>query len=283
MIPVLITACSTNKAKFVLPRLQAITIHGETVPQYAFKYDQAGRMTELVRYNFSNDTNTTRFSYDQQHRLQGMECYHHDNNGDQLLQRATVKKWDRRGNILSIDYFDATDTLQQSATIQWQQDLPLSLKYAGNRHATSWSYKNGNPDWKNIAADSIKGKEQDTTVFFTKANYEWDDSINPLKPLINQLLLASELSPSQPMMPLPSICQLLLHVSTNNPALIKIEEKQKTTLEHVVTQCKRSTTIQYFYAYNSNGYPKSARVHLHSQGFTGQGTDAQANIDYTYE
>lgn len=282
LIPIFITACSTNKNKQLKPvRLAAITIHGDTIPQYTFRYDTAGHLIELVKHNWENDTDITTFSYDSSHRLSGMVAAHQDSSSKTIQQRASVSAWDENGNIQEVQYYDGENKLLKTAQISWKDGLPVALKCKDSALAMSWSYENGNPDWKNICTDTVSGNAKDTSIFVRKANYEWDDSVNPLRALANQLLLGPGISPVPDVTPLPSITTFLLPVSTNNPTLIKVDDREKLTYKQQSQVYHRNTTVQFFYSYK-NGYPTTALVHFHSEGYTKLGTDTQLTLDYTY-
>ncbi|CAL1516557.1 hypothetical protein [Chitinophaga sp. MM2321] len=284
LIPVLITACSTNKNKQAGPlRLTTITIHGDTIPQYTFRYDSDGHLVELVKHNQENDTNTTTFTYDSSNRITGMVATHQDNRRQQIQQRATVKTWDKHGNVEEVQYYDGTDKPVRTAKISWQKGLPVAMKYSDSTQAISWDYTDGNPNWKNLCTDSVTGGNKDTSIFVRSANYEWDTSTNPLRPLVNQLLLGPGISPVPVAGPFADITYMLLHISANNPTLIKVAEKEKSVYKQYAQEYQRQTTIQFFYAYNRNGYPENARVHLHTEGYTKLGTDTQLTLDYLYQ
>jgi hypothetical protein len=282
LLPVFITACSSNKGKYTVPRLKAISIHGEASPWITFTYNTSGQMTSLTRHNKPNDTNTIKFLYDASQRLSGMICESALNNQVTVTRTATVKDWDLNGNIRKIDFFDEGRQHVRTAQVRWQNNQPMSLKYTDAKQATSWSYIEGNPDWKNIEQDSSP-TSNDSTIWLTRAQCEWDDSYNPLRTMANQLLLADTIPQCRPAAPLPDLASLLLHVSSNNPSLVKLEEKQETRKGNMVSQFTRNATVQYMYAYNGNGYPRSAQVYLHAKGYTQQRTDVNATVDYLYE
>ncbi|MBC9930800.1 RHS repeat domain-containing protein [Chitinophaga qingshengii] len=282
LIPVLFTACSTHRAKKAPVRLTSIAIQGDTIPQYAFQYDTAGHLIKLVRYYTDQDTNVTTFTYDATHRLTGMESADESHQQKTVVQKATVSAWDALGNITEVHYYAPDNTPLRTARLTWKNGMPTALKYIDSSQAMSWNYANGNPDWKNICHDTVTGKHQDTSLYVRSAQYEWDDTINPLRPLANQLVLgpglASILSPT----PLPDLATFLLPVSTNNPTLIKVDEQQTSIYKNTSQQYRRNTTVQFFYAYK-NGYPQRARVHLHTAGYTKLDSDTQVDLDYHYQ
>ncbi|MBV7533312.1 hypothetical protein [Chitinophaga sp. sic0106] len=278
-LPVLLTACTSHRGKYTTPRLQAITIHGENSPWISFSYNKDGQMTSLTKHPNTTDTNTIRFEYDHLNRLTGMRCETTSRNKVTVTKTAAVKDWDLRGNIKEVDFFDGDKQHVRTARIQWQNDQPLSLKYTDLKQATSWDYIEGNPTWKNIAKDP----QEDTTIYFTKASCDWDNSYNPLARLANQLLLADTIPQGHASEPLPDLANLLLHVSFNNPSRIQLDEKQETVTQQGVMALSRSTTVQYMYACNGNGYPRSANVYLHTKGYTQLNNTCNTVVDYSYE
>ncbi|NLR64089.1 RHS repeat protein [Chitinophaga varians] len=282
LIPILITACGTHKAKKAPARLAAITIHGDNIPQYSFQYDSAGHLIKLVKHYSDQDTNVTTFSYDNKNRLTGMESADENHQLKTVVQKATVSAWDEAGNITEVQYYGADSTPLRLARLTWEKGMPSCLKYIDSSLAMSWNYTNGNPDWKNICTDTLIGPHQDTGFYVRSARYEWDDTINPLRPLANQLVLGPGMAPVLSSTPLPSVAAFLLPVSTNNPTLIKMDEQQTAVYKKTSQRYHRNTTVQFFYAYK-DGYPQRATVHLHSEGYTKLGSDAQVNLDYIYQ
>jgi len=278
-IPVLLTACHTHRGKLIAPRLQAITIHGESTPWISFRYNKDGQMTSLTKYPTPHVADTIHFAYDRLHRLTGMRCEHAAGNQVRVTKTAVVKDWDLNGNIRQVDFFDGDKQHVRTARIQWQNDLPLSLKYTDYKQAISWDYIEGNPTWKNIARDP----QADTTIYFTQASCDWDDSINPLAKLANQLILADSIPQTHAGAPLPDLANLLLHISTNNPSRIRLDEKQETLTDSGVMALTRSTTVQYIYAYNGKGYPSRANVYLSAKGYTQLNNACNTEVDYSYE
>ncbi|MBV8255766.1 MAG: hypothetical protein JO154_24440 [Chitinophaga sp.] len=282
LLPVLITACSSNKGKYNIPHLKALTIQGEHAPCITFSYDAAGRLTAMTRFNNLQDSNTYKFLYDSYQRLSGMVCESNVNHQVKVTKRATVKDWDINGNIKKIEFFDQDQQQVTTAQVLWQGNQPLSLKYSNASQATSWNYVQGNPDWKNILQDTTS--PDNNTIYFTKAICEWDpSSYNPMAQMANQLLLTDTIPQARPASPLPDITSLLLHISTNNPSRIKLEEKQENNIGNATASLSRSTTVQFMYASNGHGYPKKAQVYLHAQGYTQLNTDANTVVNYSYE
>ncbi len=281
LLPVLITACSSNKGKYNVPRLKALTIQGEQAPCITFSYDAAGQLTSMTRFNNLQDSNTYKFIYDSYHRLSGMTCESNVNHTVKITKRATVKDWDINGNIRKIDFVDQHQQVT-TAQILWQGNKPLSLKYSNASQATSWNYIEGNPDWKNILHDTAS--PDNNTTYFTKAVCEWDMSTyNPMAQMANQLLLADTIPQAHPASLLPDITSLLLHISNNNPSRINLEDKQENNTVNGLAKLSRSTTVQYMYACNGHGYPNKAKVYLHAQGYTQLDTDANTTVNYSYE
>ncbi|SKA01450.1 YD repeat-containing protein [Chitinophaga eiseniae] len=282
LIPILFTACSTHRAKKAPVRLTAITIHGDSIPQYTFQYDSTGHLLKLVKHYSRQDTNVTTFFYDSFHRLTGMESAMESHQQKTLVQTATVKAWDALGNITEVQYFAADSTPLRTARLAWKKGMPSALKYIDSSQAMSWNYTDGNPDWKSICTDTFTGQHQDTGFYVRSARYEWDDTINPLRPLANQLVLGPGIAPVLEPTPMPNLATFLLPVSTNNPTLIKMDEQQTAVYKSTSQQYYRNTTVQFFYAYR-DGYPQRARVHLHCEGYTKLGSDTQVNLDYIYQ
>ncbi|NSL88545.1 hypothetical protein ECE50_017015 [Chitinophaga sp. Mgbs1] len=284
LIPVLITACSSNKNKYrTILRLSSIGIKGDSIPQYTFRYDQEGHLVELVKYHQFNDTNNTTFTYDSSNRLCSMTAVRQHNNSRQVQQHARVNAWDKDGNIREIAYFDPAQQLIRTATITWKHGLPAALKYSDSTQAVKWENDNGNPDWKNICSDSLPEEMKEGNLLVRNTQHEWDQNYNPLRPLVNQLLLSGCIPLPAQTRPVPDFASLLLPISTNNPTLIKMEEKEKTAYSNTSMECQRQTTLQFDYTYNWNGYPQSAWVHFHTEGFTRLSGDSQLIIDYQYQ
>ncbi|NIG53183.1 RHS repeat domain-containing protein [Chitinophaga sp. Cy-1792] len=278
-LPVFITACNAQRGKFTTPRLQAITVHGEQKPALAFKYNDKGQLTAITRYINTSDTTTVRFDYDRFSRVTGMTYEQDNGNQTTVAQTATVTDWDLNGNIRQVDFFNKNHQKVQTAQVRWLNNQPLSLKYNQSRQATSWNYVEGNADWKNIK----QAEDNDTTIYFTTSQYEWDFSRNPMRDLANQLLLTDSLPQCHPEAPLPDLCNLMLHISRNNPSLVRLKENQQTTAGKSISSFNRTTTVQYIYAYNSNGYPKSAQVFVNTEGYTHLKSQQQTMVDYQYE
>ncbi|WP_146151238.1 hypothetical protein [Chitinophaga niastensis] len=283
LITVFVSACSTNRCKSTIPRLTSIGIHGDTIPQYSFRYNIAGNLVEVVKHNWPADTNVTVFSYDSSNRLTGMVTSTREINTTRVYESATVKSWDEDGNIAAIQYFDDAQKPTRIARIRWKKGLPAVMKYSDSTKAISWNYNTGTPNRKDICVDTSSGNYKDTLITFRTTNYEWDDSINPLRPMVNQLLMCGGISPVDHISPFGSLSQILMHYSANNPFLIKIKEKEKSIFKQHFQEYERYTTVQYSYAYNGNGFPSKANVHLHSEGYTKLGSDTQFVLDYRYE
>ncbi|WP_212002265.1 hypothetical protein [Chitinophaga sp. HK235] len=282
LIPVLLTACNTHKNKKVTPvRLTAITIHGDSIPQYSFQYDTAGHLVRLTKHYRKDACQVYSFQYDSSNRLAGMQSAYQDNGHTTIDQKATVSAWDPLGNVTEVQYYDTNNIPFRTARLAWKKGMPVALKCIDSTQAISWNYTNGNPDWKNISTDTTTSDSQDTSICIRNARYEWDDTINPLRPLVNQLVMVPGLSPGLAL-PLPELSDFLLTVSSNNPTLIKMDEQQKAVYGKTSQQYFRNNTIQFFYACK-NGYPVTARVHFHSEGYTKLGSDTQVNLDYSYQ
>lgn len=282
-IVIAISACSTNKYKTIVPRLAAIGIQGDDIPQYSFHYDKAGNLTTLVQHYNAHDTNVHTFFYDSSHRITGMIVSNRHNQTDTVQEQAEVTTWDKDGNVEEIRYFDAEKKPLRTATIHWEKGQPLGLKYSDSTQAVSWNYKKADPVRKDICMDTFSGKKEEPLVTLRTARYEWDDSINPLHPLVNQLLMCRAVAPVVRLTPLYDISNTLLHLGTQNPALIKISEKEKSHCQQHYQEYERYTTMQYTWSCNSRKYPSGAWVHVHSEGFTRLGSDADVILEYNYE
>ncbi|HVI49451.1 MAG TPA: RHS repeat domain-containing protein [Chitinophaga sp.] len=283
LIPILISACSTRNNKQTA-HLTAITIHGDTIPQYTFRYDKAGHLVELVKHNGALDTNTTIYTYDSSNRLAGMTTVHRNGCSKQVLRQAVVKSWDKDGNISTIAYSGQANEPAHTVSINWERGLPVAMKCSDSSQVSSWSYnKDGNMDWRNLCADTVTGTDKDTSIFYRSASYEWEDSLNPLQPIINNLVLGPGITPVPAPGPFVSMEYILMHLSTHNPFLIKLEEKEKSTCKGYSQEYLRHSTLQFSYAYNSNGYPKETYVHLHTEGWTKLASDTHVRLDYAYE
>lgn len=278
-----ISACSTNKYKAAVPRLTTIGIKGDSIPQYTFHYDAAGNLQELVHHQQFNDTNVSTFFYDSSHRITGMTLSSRDTNTSKVQERAKVTAWDHDGNVTAIQYFDAEEHPLRTASIRWKKGLPEVMKYSDSTQAISWNYKQGNPEQKDICRDTFAGKQKDTLITLRTAHYEWDDSINPMRPILNQLLISHAVTPAIHLSPMGNLNNAFLHLSTNNPSLVKITEKEKSIYQQHFQEYERSTVVQYTYNYNGNGYPTGAWVHVHSEGFTKQDIDTEFIMEYRYE
>lgn len=282
-IVIAVSACSTNKYKAKVPRLTTIGIRGDSIPQYSFHYDVAGNLQELVHHEQFTDTNVTTFSYDSSHRITGMVLSNRDTNTIKVRERAKVTSWDKDGNVTEIQYFDAQERPSRSASIRWKKGLPEVMKYSDSTQAISWNYKAGNPERKDICIDTFAGKTKDTLITLRTAHYDWDDSINPLHPLLNQLVISHAVAPVIYLTPMGDLSNAFLHLSTNNPSLVKVTEKEKSIYQQHFQEYERYTTVQYTYSYNGNGFPVGAWVHLRSEGFTKLGTDTHFILEYRYE
>ncbi|MFB6455187.1 hypothetical protein ACE38W_07960 [Chitinophaga sp. Hz27] len=282
LLPVFITACNSQRGKFTTQRLQAITIRGEEMPALAFKYNEKGLLTTITRYVNASDTNTVKFDYDKFSRITGMVYQQQIGKQSITTQTATVTDWDLNGNIRQVDFFNKDHQKVQTAQVRWLNNQPLSLKCSQSQQATTWNYIEGNAEWKNIKEDKT-ADGNDTTIYFTSSHYEWDFSRNPMRDLANQLLLTDSLPQCHPEAPLPDLCNLMLHISQNNPSLVRLKENQQTVAGNSVSHFSRTTTVQYIYAYNSNGYPKSAKVFVNTEGYTRLKSQLQTTVDYQYE
>lgn len=276
-----ISACSTNKYKAAAPRLTTIGIRGDDTPQYTFHYDEAGNLQELVHHEQSNDTNVSTFFYDKAHRITAMVLSNRDTN--QVQQRAQVTAWDEEGNVTEIKYFDATEKPLRTASIRWNKGLPEVMKYSDSMQAISWDYSKYESRRKDICVDNCSGKKEDTLVTLRTAQYEWDDSINPMRPIVNQLLISCAVAPATHLTPVGNLSNAFLHLSNKNPSLVRITEKETPVYQPHYQPYERSSLYQYTYYYNANGFPLGAWVHLHSKGFTQPGTDTEFVMEYHYE
>ena len=281
LIVITVSACSTNKYKAGVPRLTAIGIKGDSIPQYSFQYDTNGHLVEMTHRQAFNDTNVSTYSYNSSNRITGLVISNRDTN--KVEERARVTSWDDDGNITRVQYFDAQEKPTRSASIRWEKGLPAAMKYSDSTQAVSWNYKEGNPERKDISVDTFAGKKEDALITLRTTHYEWDDSINPLHPLLNQLLISHAVAPVIYLTPLGDLSNAFLHLSTNNPFLVKITEKERSVYQQRIQEYERHTTVQYAYSYSGNGYPSGAWVHLHSEGFTKLGSDTQFRVEYHYE
>ncbi|MDR6565348.1 MULTISPECIES: hypothetical protein [Chitinophaga] len=277
------SACSTRNHRPGLPRLTTISIQGDSTPQYTFRYDQQGNLAELVHHLQLNDTSISTFSYDHSHRITGMVLSNRENNITAIKERAKVTSWDKDGNIATVQYFDAKERLLRVANVRWKNGLPAAMKYSDSTQAISWNYDATHPVRKDICIDSFSGKKEDTLVTLRTTKYECEDSINPLHPLANQLLLCHAVAPAVALSPLGELSDAFLHLNARNPFLIKITEKEKTRCQERLLEYERSTTVQYAYYFNGGRYPAGAWVHLHSEGFTKLGSDNHFALEYQYE
>ncbi len=283
IVVVTASACSTRNHRPGLPRLTTISIQGESMPQYTFRYDQQGNLAELVHHRPLNDTIST-FSYDHSHRITGMVLSNRENNVTAVKERAKVTSWDKDGNIATVQYFDAKEQLLRVTNVRWKNGLPAAMKYSDSTQAVSWNYDAANPVRKDICIDSFSGKKEDTLVTLRTAKYECEDSINPLHPLANQLLLSHAVAPVVNLSPQGDLSDAFLHLNTHNPFLIKITEKEKTRCQQGLLEYDRTTTVQYAYYFNGGRqYPAGAWVHLHSEGYTKLGSDNHFALEYQYE
>ncbi len=284
IILVTASACSTRNHRPGLPRLTAISIQGDNIPRYTFRYDQQGNLAELVCNRQQDDTSISTFSYDPSHRITGMVLSNRENNITEIKERAKVTSWDNDGNIATVQYFDARERLLRVANIRWKNGVPAAMKYSDSTQAVSWNYDSDHPVRKDISIDNFAGKKEDTLVTLRTTKYECEDSINPLHPLINQLLLSHAVSPVVNPSPQGDLSTAFLHLNTHNPFLVKITEKEKARCQEHLLEYERSTTVQYAYYYNGGRqYPAGAWVHLHSEGFTKLGSDNHFALQYQYE
>lgn len=278
-IVITVSACSTNKYKAGIPRLTAIGIEGEHIPQYRFQYDRNGNLAEITHRQAFNDTNVSAYTYNSSNRITGLVIFNRDTN--QVQERARVTSWDDDGNVTGVQYFDAQEKPTRSASIRWEKGLPAAMKYSDSTQAVSWNFKKEQPERKDISVDTFTGKKEDALITLRTTHYEWDDSINPLHPLLNQLLLCHAAIPAVYLTPMGDLSNTFLHLGTQNPFLIKITEKESAPYQQ--REYERRTTVQYAYSYNGNGYPSGAWVHFHREGFTQPGTDTQFRMEYHYE
>ncbi|WTM29231.1 YD repeat-containing protein [Chitinophaga sp. 180180018-2] len=283
LIVTAIASCRSNRSHADTLRLTTITIRGEDIPQYSFQYDLKGNLVELVRHDKANDTNVSSFTYDSSQRITGMVVTARNEDTNHIKESARVTGWDENGNITTVQYFDAARRPLRSARIHWKNGLPATMKFSDSTQAISWNYETGYPNRKDICIDPAA--PGDTLVTLRTARYEWDDSINPLRPLLNQLLLSHAVSGTTQLSPLGDLAGAFLHVSNNNPYLIKITEKERLMCRRRLQDYERYTTLQYDYSYDPSNrkYPTGAWVHLHCEGYTGLGADTQFALEYRYE
>ncbi|MCW3463264.1 RHS repeat domain-containing protein [Chitinophaga nivalis] len=283
LIPIFITACSTNKNKRAPVRLAAIGIKGESIPQYTFRYDAGGHLVAIVQYLRENDTSTISFRYDAHDRLTSMVTIDSSNQQHTIRQQARITAWDEAGNITAIQYYDGHCRPTRTAKVAWKGGWPSRLKYSDSSQAISWDSCDGNAAWKDLCTTTPSGKKTDTNIVLRSVRAEWDRSESPLRLLANQMLLGPALSPVVHTAPFGYLPNMLLYVGANNPTLVKITEKEKSVYPEKMLAYERSTTLQYFYDYHDNGYPATASVHLHTEGYTKLSTDTRFTMDYTYE
>gem|GEM_PF-1346567 len=284
IIIISVSACST-RCKPTDSRLTAIALSGEKIPQYTFRYDPQGNLVELVHHKQSNDTNISTFTYDSSHRITGMVSANQQNNTTAVQEEARVTDWDDDGNITTVQYFDAQKRLLRTANVRWKNGLPAAMKYSDSTQAISWNYEGNRPVRKDIHKDSVPGKKEDAMITLRTTQYECEeDSLNPLHPLVNQLLLSHAVAPAAYLAPDGDLSSAFLHLNTTNPFLIKITEKEKSICQQYIQDYERSTTVQYAYYYNKGRpYPSGAWIHLHSEGFTKLAYDTHFALEYQYE
>lgn len=284
IIIISVSACST-RCKPTDSRLTAIALSGEKTPQYTFRYDPQGNLVELVHHKQSNDTNISTFTYDSSRRITGMVSANQRNNTTAVQEEARVTAWDDDGNITTVQYFDAKKRLLRTANVRWQNGLPAAMKYSDSTQAVSWNYDGDYPVRKDICKDSFPGKQEDPVITLRTTQYEYErDSLNPLHPLVNQLLLSHAIAPVVYLAPTGDLSTAFLHLSTNNPFLIKMTEKEKSVCREHIQDYERFTTVQYAYSYSKGRqYPTGASIHLHSEGFTRLAYDTQFALEYQYE
>ncbi|SEW29267.1 RHS repeat domain-containing protein [Chitinophaga arvensicola] len=283
IIVIAVSACNTRH-KPTASRLSAIALSGEKIPQYTFRYDPQGNLIELVHHKQSNDTNISTFTYDSSHRITGMVYANQQYNATSVQEEARVTAWDDEGNITTIEYFDDKKRLLRTASVRWKDGLPSAMKFSDSTQAISWNYDGDYPIRKDICKDSFPGKKEDSMITLRTIRYEYGDSLNPLLPMVNQLLLSHAIAPVIYLAPSGDLSTAFLHLSPNNPFLIKMTEKEKAICQQRVQHFERSTTLQYAYSFKSGQlYPSGASIHLHSEGFTKLGYDTQFQLEYQYE
>lgn len=280
----LFNACNLGVFKRSIPRITTIGIQGEEIPQYTFKYDLKGNLTELAQHN-GQDSYITSFTYDNSNHITDIAFSEQkaSQKAPVLKARAKVNKWDKTGNITSIHYYTPQNQLIRTADIRWEKGLPVALKYSDTTLASCWNYSDKSSSRKDVYIDTSLSTGNDAVVTFRTTEYEPDDSINPLKPLVNQIVVSQSVVP-ETISPLGSLSNVFLHVGNNSPFLIRIAEHEKAICRQFYQEYERNTTYQYFYSLsNNNSFPDKAWVHLRSEGTTNLDTDANFIMFYKYE
>ncbi|RFS24528.1 hypothetical protein DVR12_04785 [Chitinophaga silvatica] len=271
---ILVSACNTRKT----PRITTIGIQGEVTPQYSFQYNEKGNLVELIQH-CNGDSNQTTFQYDDTNRITNIVFVEQSSTSPKVKAKATVTEWDNNGNVAAITYYDALDKPLRKAKIRWKNGLPVAMKFSDSTLACAWNNDQKNPQRKDIYIDSSNGTAVSPFVTLKTTQYEMEDSLNPLKPLANQIIICQTAAPAS-ITPVGDLSNVFLNVSNKSPYLVKIAEREKK----VNQEFESHSTYQYFYSHkNASSYPDKAWVHLSCQGSTNLDTDANFIMFYKYE
>lgn len=278
---ILVTACNTRRG--TVPRLKAISIQGETTPQYTFQYDQKGNLVILAQHN-KQDSNITTFEYDDTNRIAGITFSTQLSAKKPAVKaKAKVNNWDQSGNVTDITYYDEQNQPLRSACIEWKDGLPVAMKFSDSTIASAWNLNSSSPSRKDVFIDSSKLPESQSSMIVRTTQYEYEDSVNPMKSMLNQLVVSQSAAPAT-ISPLGKMADIFLQVGNKPAFLMKVAEREKAICQQHLQEYECNTTYQYFYSYvPNNSFPDKAWVHVRKQGNTHLDTNTDFIMVYKYE
>ncbi|GEP91002.1 hypothetical protein SAMN05660909_03202 [Chitinophaga terrae (ex Kim and Jung 2007)] len=278
---ILVTACNTRRGS--VPRLAAIGIQGENTPQYTFRYDQKGNLVELSQHN-KQDSNITTFEYDDTNRIAGITFSSQlPKQKPRIKAKARVTGWDKTGNITDITYYNDRDQPLRKACIRWKDGLPVAMKFSDSTIASTWNLASNTPTRKDVYIDSSKLPENEGSMTLRTTQYEYEDSVNPLKPFVNQLVASQSAAPAT-ISPVGKLSDIFLQIGNKPASLVRIAEQEKAVCRQYFQEYECNTTYQYFYSYaHNNSFPDKAWVHVRKRGNTHLDTNTDFIMFYQYE